>query len=136
MTVTYLVWGITAGLCAATLYLYFIKRTCGDFVKALTDNGCIGEQNAKSCEELGIKKLNRYLEKQLGENGGMSKMVKKDAQNKYYVPAEYETLAGKKYRAENLPLIGVIGLLAVIIAVGAAASFLLPGILDSLGELF
>ncbi len=136
MTVIYLVWGITAGLCAATLYLYFIKRTCGGFVKALTDNGCIGAESAKSCEEMGIKAPNGYLKKQLGEGGGMSKMVKADAEGKYYIPEEYATLAGKKYRAESLPLIGVIGLLAVIIAVGAAASYLLPGILDSLGELF
>lgn len=136
MTVTYLVWGITAGLCAATLYLYFIKRTCGSFVKALTDNGCFGAENAKSCEELGVKEPGGYLEKQLGQNGGMSKMVKADAEGKYYIPEEYSSLAGKKYRAETLPLAGVIGLLLLIIAVGAAVSYLLPGILDSLGELF
>ena len=136
MTVTYLVWGITAGLCAATLYLYFIKRTCGSFVKALTDNGCFGAENAKSCEELGVKEPGGYLEKQLGQNGGMSRMVKADAEGKYYIPEEYASLAGKKYRAETLPLAGVIGLLLLIIAVGAAVSYLLPGILDSLGELF
>jgi hypothetical protein len=136
MTVTYLVWGITAGLCAATLYLYFIKRTCGSFIKALTDNGCFGAENAKSCEELGIKTPDGYLKKQLEQNGGMSKMVKADENGKYYIPEEYSSLAGKKYRAETIPFIGVLGLIVLIILVGAVASYLLPGILDSLGELF
>ncbi len=136
MNVTYLVWGITAGLCVATLYLYFIKRTCGGFVKALTDNGCIGAENAKSCDELGIKEPNAYLKKQLSENGGMSSMIKTDADGKYYIREEYSSLAAKKYRAESTPLIAVIGLVIVIIIVGAVASYLMPGILDSLGELF
>lgn len=136
MNVTYLVWGITAGLCVGTLYLYFIKRTCGSFVKALADNGCIGAENAKSCEEMGINSPSGYLAKQLGSNGGMSRMIKTDADGKYYIPAEYSSLAVKKYRAESAPLIAVIGLVIVIIIVGAVASYLMPGILDSLGELF
>ena len=77
-----------------------------------------------------------YLKKQLGQNGGMSKMVKADENGKYYIPEEYSSLVGKKYRAETIPFIDVLGLIVLIILVGAVASYLLPGILDSLGELF
>ena len=48
MTVTYVIWGITAGMCVAAIYFYFIKKACGGFIKALTENGCVGEENAKN----------------------------------------------------------------------------------------
>ena len=136
MTLTYVIWGITAGLCAGAVYMFFIKKICGGFVSVLIGNGCIGAENAKSCEELGINEPNAYLKKQLGENGGMSKMVKTTADGKYFIPKEYETLAGKKYRAEKMPVILLIGLLLLIVATGALASYLVPIIVDSVGELF
>ena len=133
---TYAIWGITAGICVATVYLYFIKKICGDFFKALTENQCIGEENAKSAEELGIKQPSGYLEKQLSPKGGMYSMVKTTADKKYYIPEEKVLMAGKKYRAEQLPFIAVIGIVIVVIAIGALAAHFAPIITDSLGELF
>lgn len=136
MSLTYIIWGITAGMCVATVYLYFIKRVCGGFVQTLTSQDCIGESNAKSCAELGIKEPSAYLKKQLGENGGMSGMVKTTAGNKYYIPEESVSLANKKYRAEKLPLWALIGLVLIIVAAGALAAYLIPTIVDSAGDLF
>lgn len=136
MTVTYVVWGITAGMCIAVIYFYFVKKICGGFVKALTDNGCVGAENAKSAQELGIKAPSGYLKKQLGENGGMSNMIKTDDDGKYYIPEDKILMAGKKYRSEALPFIAVLGLALLIAAVGGIAGYLAPNILDAVGELF
>lgn len=136
MTLTYVIWGLTIGMCVAAVYLYFVKKVCGGFVSALTANNCVGEKNAKSCGEMGIKEPSAYLKKQLSENGGMSRMVKTTAENKYYIPEEYVTLAGKKYRKETIPVIALIGLIVLILAAGALASYLAPIIVDSVGEIF
>lgn len=136
MILTYVIWGITIGMCIAAVYLYFIKKICGGFVSVLTSNDCIGEENAKSCDEMGIDKPGTYLKKQLGENGGMSKMVKTTAENKYYIPEEYVTLANKKYRNETIPVVALVGLIVLILATGALASYLAPIIVDNVGELF
>lgn len=136
MTLTHFIWGLTAGICIAAVYLYVIKKICGGFVKALNDNGCIGQENAKSCEEMGINPPNAFLKKQLGENGGMSTMVNTVEGDKYFIPEEKLTMANKKYRYESSNIFMLIGLLAVIIAAGAVASILVPTIIDSIGELF
>ncbi len=136
MTVTYIVWGITAGMCVAAIYFYFIKKMCGGFIKALTDNGCVGEENAKTTDEMGIKPTNGYLKKQLAENGGMHSMVKTTADGKYYIPEEKVLMAGKKYRSESLPFAAVLCLVFLIAAVGGIAGYLAPTILDAVGELF
>ncbi len=136
MILTYVIWGITIGMCIAAVYLYFIKKICGGFVSVLTSNDCIGEENAKSCDEMGIDKPGTYLKKQLGENGGMSKMVKTTAESKYYIPEEYVTLANKKYRNETIPVVALVGLIVLILATGALASYLAPIIVDNVGELF
>lgn len=136
MTITYVVWGITAGMCIAVIYLYFIKKICGGFVKTLTDNGCVGAENAKNPQELGIKAPSGYLKKQLAENGGMSNIIKTADGGKYYIPEDKILLAGKKYRSESLPLVAVLGLALLIAAVGGIAGYLAPTILDAAGELF
>ena len=54
----------------------------------------------------------------------------------FYIPEEKVLMAGKKYRAEQLPFIAVIGIVIVVIAIGALAAHFAPIITDSLGELF
>lgn len=136
MTVTYVIWGITAGMCVAAVYFYFIKKACGGFIKALTDNGCVGEENAKNADEMGISPISGYIKKQISENGGMHTMVKTTADGKYYIPEERVLMANKKYRNETLPFAAVLALVLLIAAVGGVVGYYAPTILDAAGDLF
>ncbi len=134
--VEYIIIGMAAGLCVAAVYLFIVRRLNGSFVKALMENECIGEENAKSFEQLGIKKPSSYIKKQLGENGGMSKMIKTTQEGKIYIDEEHALFVQKKYPADNTSLLGLLGIIAVILIAGAAAVVFVPSIIDSVGELF
>ncbi len=133
---SYIIWGITAGLCAGAVYIFCVKRVCGGFLEKMIAAGCLSEDTALSAADISGKgKTPALMKTALKDGSGFRRMISATGDGRFYIAEDAVPLARKKYGdATSVPVL--IGLVALIILFGFAASLLIPELINMVGDVF
>ncbi len=139
VSIPLLVWALYAGFVIGVLVMYYNKTILGKAIRALLEKGAIGEENARTSEELGIARSALILHSiHKGTLGRYIRILPPSDENsaeRYFLNEEDRIRAELRYSNKGSDLYVVIMALVIFLLIAFLAARYLPMLLDLAGDL-
>ena len=129
-----ILWAFMIGVTLAAVYVFFVRRVLGGFVKKLLDHNAFTPETAVTLEEVGQKPgflLMRSLRRGTDFSGTVA-----ECEGRYYIPRENLEKAENKYKNSTGGVAVLLVSIAVFAAVTALCIYAFPQLLEMVKNLF
>ena len=134
-SVEQILWGLCAGLALALIYTFYIKRVQGGLIRRLLAADALTEGSAVGLAALGYKN-GVLLRHALREGTPLSAVVQSTPDGRYFIPAEKEELAEKRYGNEGMSMFVMLISILVLFAVALVCVYVFPELIDWFESMF
>ena len=132
--IRFVLWAFMIGVSVAALYVFFVRKKLGGFVRKLLQNNAFTPESALSMEELG-EKPSFFLRRTLRIGSVFSRTVLCE-NDRYYIPEECVQKAESKYKANTGGVVILLVAIALFAIVTLVCVYVFPALAQSIVGLF